>query len=111
LPCLNYTYGKEGNYMSSIEQIKQVIKSNKEALLKEYKVIFIGIFGSYAKGKMNQSSDIDVLVEFSEAPDIFTFIKLEEHLSGLLGVKVDMVTKKALKPAIRENILKEVIAA
>jgi uncharacterized protein len=111
LTYLNYTHGKEDNAMSNIEQIKQIIKSNKGALRKDYKVVFIGIFGSYAKGKMNQSSDIDILVEFSKAPDIFTFIRLEEHLSNLLGVKVDMVTKNALKPAIRDSILKEVIAA
>ena len=97
--------------MNSIQQIKKTIKSNRADLVKDYKVSFIGIFGSYAAGKMKKSSDIDILVEFSETPDIFTFIKLEDHLSKLLGLKVDMVTKKALKSTIRERILKEVIAA
>ena len=97
--------------MNSIQQIKKTIKSNRADLVKDYKVSFIGIFGSYAAGKMKESSDIDILVEFSETPDIFTFIKLEDHLSKLLGLKVDMVTKKALKSTIRERILKEVIAA
>jgi len=97
--------------MSNINQIKQILKANRDTLSRDYNVVFIGIFGSYATGEMNEFSDIDILVEFSEVPDIFQFIKLEERLSELLGIKVDMVTKKALKPAIRESILRGVIAA
>jgi len=48
-------------------------------------------------------------VKFSETPDIFEFIKLEEYLTQILGIKVDLVTKKALKPSLREEILKEIV--
>jgi predicted nucleotidyltransferase len=52
---------------------------------------------------------VDVLVEFEEPVGLFEFMDLEMYLSDLLGVKVDLVSKKALKPHIGERILKEVI--
>ena len=52
---------------------------------------------------------MDVLVEFEEPIGLFEFVDLEMYLSNLLGVKVDLVSKKALKPHIGEHIFKEVI--
>jgi predicted nucleotidyltransferase len=49
------------------------------------------------------------LVEFLETPDIFEFIKVENFLRKLLGLKVDLVTKEALKPLIKKEILRETI--
>ena len=51
-----------------------------------------------------------MLVEFEEPIGLFEFMDLEMYLSRLLGVKVDLVSKKALKPHIGQHILKEVIA-
>jgi predicted nucleotidyltransferase len=47
------------------------------------------------------------LVTFSKAPSILKFIRLENHLSDLLGVKVDLALKDSLKPAIGGKILQE----
>jgi predicted nucleotidyltransferase len=69
----------------------------------------IGVFGSYVRGEQKRGSDVDVLVEFEEPVGLFEFMDLEDYLSELLGVKVDLVSKKALKPHIGENILQEVI--
>lgn len=95
--------------MKTIERIKEILSRNMKILEQEYKVKVIGIFGSYSQGKSSKKSDIDILVEFSEAPDIFKFIRLENFLKELLGVKVDLVTRKALKPLIKDEILKETI--
>ncbi|MEM2169145.1 MAG: nucleotidyltransferase family protein, partial [Candidatus Bathyarchaeia archaeon] len=54
-------------------------------------------------------SDIDILVEFEEPPSLFEFMDLEDYLSKLLGLKVDLVTREALKPRIGERILREVV--
>jgi len=78
-------------------------------LRNEYSVSSIGVFGSFSRGEDKKSSDVDILVEFSEPVGMFKFIELEEYLSKLIGKKVDLVTKNALKPAIREEILEEVI--
>jgi predicted nucleotidyltransferase len=54
-------------------------------------------------------SDVDILVEFEEPIGFFQFLDLEEYLTKLIGIKVDLVSKGALKPIIGEKILKEVI--
>jgi len=69
----------------------------------------IGVFGSYLRGEEGPESDLDILVEFSKPIDIFKFMELERFLSQELNIKVDLVSKKALKPFIGREILKEVI--
>ena len=69
----------------------------------------IGVFGSFVRGEAKKSSDIDILVEFSEPVGLFEFMELEEYLEKLLGHKVDLVSKKALKPIIGKYILEEVV--
>lgn len=95
--------------MKSLRTIKEILKKNKGLLKKEYKVKVLGIFGSYSQGTPAKNSDIDILVEFFETPDFFRFIQLEQFLKDLLGIKVDLVTRDALKPLIKKEILKETI--
>jgi hypothetical protein len=87
-------------------EIKNIILSH----LKEFNPIKVGIFGSFARGDNNKGSDIDILVEFKEAPSLLTLIKLENDLSEILGVKVDLVTTGALKnKRIKKSIQKDLI--
>ena len=72
-------------------------------------MIEIGIFGSFVKSKQNDTSDVDILVEFNKGIDLFTNVNLKNHLSDILEVKVDLVMKKALKPKIGQRILQEVV--
>jgi hypothetical protein len=96
--------------MKKIEEIKEILTEHKEELRERFKVREIGVFGSYVRGKQKKKgSDIDILVEFEEPIGLFEFMDLEEYLSNLLGSKVDLVSKKALKPRIGEYILKEVV--
>ena len=69
----------------------------------------MGIFGSVVRDNRKKESDIDVLVEFDSPIGFFDFIRLENFLSQILHQKVDLVSKKALKSAIKDNILKETI--
>ena len=69
----------------------------------------IGIFGSYVRGEQKKKSDLDILVEFSEPIGLFKFVELEDFLSQELNLKVDLVMKDALKPRIKDSILKEAI--
>lgn len=95
--------------MKKIEEIKEILKNHKRELKEKFGVKEIGIFGSYVKEKQKDKSDIDILVEFDSPVDFFTFLELEEFLTKLLGIKVDLVMKKALKPEIGKYILKEVL--
>ena len=94
--------------MKSLEEIKKIIQSHKENLRKEYGVKEIGIFGSYVRGAQNDISDVDILIELEKPIGFVRFMKLEKNISALLGIKVDLVTKKALKPYIGKEILQEV---
>jgi hypothetical protein len=93
----------------SIQKIKRILLSHKKDLSDKYGVREIGIFGSYVRNENRKNSDIDILVELEKPMGFFKFIRLERYLSELLGAKVDLVTKNALKPHIGQRILAEVI--
>jgi predicted nucleotidyltransferase len=95
--------------MKTIVELTKVLHDHKDTLKDEYGVSEIGLFGSSVEGKRKESSDIDILVEFQKAIDLFSFVHLKNHLSELLGANVDLVMKKALKPRIGERILSSVI--
>lgn len=94
--------------MKTFEEIKEIIKRHKEDLKKEYGVKEIGLFGSFVRGEQKKISDVDVLIELEKPIGFVKFIKLENRISDILGIKVDLVTKKALKPYIGKRILQEV---
>jgi predicted nucleotidyltransferase len=91
-----------------LKKIEKIVKENKVVLTKQFRVKEIGIFGSVVRGEDKETSDVDILVEFVEPIGFFKFLELEEYLSDLIGRKVDLVSKKALKPRIGKHILKEV---
>jgi predicted nucleotidyltransferase len=93
----------------TLNEIKEIVAQHKEELKQDYFIGEIGVFGSYSRGQQRKSSDIDILVEFEKPVGLFKFLKLETYLSNLLGTKVDLVTKPALKPRIGERILQEVV--
>ncbi len=95
--------------MLTTKEIKKILNENKKLLEEKYRVKKIGIFGSYIRKEAGRKSDVDILVEFSETPGFFEFIRLENFLKKLLGIKVDLATKEALKPLIKKEILKETV--
>lgn len=94
--------------MNHLEEIKQKIASNKAKLEKIYHIKSIGLFGSYIRREENSQSDLDILVDFSKSIDLFLFLELEEELEKICNIKIDLVSKNALKPNIGKEILKEV---
>ncbi|MFN4132498.1 MAG: nucleotidyltransferase family protein, partial [Caldimicrobium sp.] len=100
---------KGGRAMKSLEEIKSILSSHLSEIKEKFGVKEIGIFGSYVRGEETGRSDIDILVEFEHPVDFFLFLELEEYLQKLIGVKVDLVMKKALKPEIRKYILNKEI--
>jgi predicted nucleotidyltransferase len=85
------------------------LRSLLPALSAQYHIRSLALFGSYARQEQTAQSDLDVLVEFEEPPSLFEFIRLERQLSEELGVKVDLVMKTALKPAIGRRIMQEMV--
>ena len=87
--------------------VERKLKEHKPILEERYFVKRIGIFGSYARGEQKKESDVDIIVEFT-SPVGFKFIELKLYLEEILDKKVDLVTPNALKPQIKESVLKEV---
>ena len=89
--------------------MEKILKENMPLLAKRFRIKEIGIFGSRVRGEERKKSDVDILVEFYEIISLLDFVALERGLSELIGEKVDLVMKSALKPRIGKNILREVM--
>lgn len=73
----------------------------------QFEVKKIGLFGSYANGKQNKKSDIDILVEFKKKT-FDNYMNLKFFLEKLFKTKIDLIISDALKPQLKASILKEV---
>ena len=85
--------------MNKTEIIKKIVD-----YLKKHKAIEIGVFGSFARNEMTDNSDIDVLVEYSRGTTIFDIVRMKQELFELIGRKIDLVSKRAVRKRIMENI-------
>ncbi len=95
--------------MKKIDRIKNIIIQHKDELRDKYKILEIGIFGSYIRGEQKRKSDIDILVRFDEPVSLLEWVSAENYLSDLLKIKVDMVPEEDVRPELKKRILKEVV--
>lgn len=79
--------------------------------LRAHAVRELWLFGSAAREELKAGSDIDILVDFNAPVTLFEFARLRRRLESLLGRSVDLVTRDALKPQLREQILREAVRA
>ena len=87
----------------------ELLKKNGNVIKEKYHIKKIGIFGSFARSEAREDSDIDVLVEFESGCKTFdNFMDLKFYLEDVFSRKVDLVTTDALRPQLKENILREV---
>lgn len=89
--------------MPTLNDIKNILKSNKQRLTDKYGLSFIAIFGSYGREQQTESSDVDILVDF-QRPIGIEFIDLANELEKLLKIKVDLVSKNGVKPQYLKHI-------
>jgi uncharacterized protein len=71
----------------------------------------IWIFGSVARGEARDGSDVDILVDLSAPVSLFDLVRLRRRLEGLLGRRVDLVTREGLEPELREEVMREAVHA
>jgi predicted nucleotidyltransferase len=97
--------------MKKLDEIQQILKEQKTYLAEKYGVQVVGVFGSYVRQEQRPDSDLDLLIELDNPPKIslLGLVELENNLSQLLGVKVDLAIKKNLKKRIGLRILQEVV--
>jgi predicted nucleotidyltransferase len=112
LSCIDRRTRRErrgGAMQRDVMHLRAILRQQLPSLAHRYHVTSLGLFGSYVRHENRPDSDLDVLVTFSEAPSLLRLIELENHLSDLLGVKVDLVMRDALKPRIGRQVLAEVV--
>ena len=97
----------------TVADIRKTLREHEKNLKARYGIKRIGIFGSFVRGEAGEEIDLDLLVEFEPEADVglLRFVEAENHLSDLLGVKVDLVERAALRPRIGKHILEEVVYA
>ena len=95
--------------MRSVEAVKLILKDIEPILRRQYHVKSLSIFGSVARGEATAASDIDFLVEFSAPVGLIEFMSLQNFLEDTLHANIDIATKNALRPEMKETILKEAI--
>ncbi len=93
-----------------LQKFMKTLRQKFPDLTEQYNVASLEVFGSYVRHEQRKNSDLDILVTFNKPPSLFKFVRLENYLSDTLGVKVDLVMKDSLKPAIGKNILREVVS-
>ena len=85
------------------------IMRRHERRLRAFQVVALRLFGSLARGEGRPGSDVDLLVDFAGPPSFDQYMELKFFLEDVLGRKVDLVTRNALKPALRRQIEKEAV--
>jgi predicted nucleotidyltransferase len=97
--------------MKSLYEILQVLREQEPYLAERFGVKIVGVFGSYVRQEQRPDSDLDLLIELDRPPKIslIGLVELENYLSQILGVKVDLAIKTNLKKRIGKKILQEVI--
>ena len=91
------------------EEAIRILRSALPTLKERYGVQDLGIFGSVARDEAGPDSDVDVLVEFGGPARFRAFMGLQFELEELLGLKVDLVSSKSLKPLLRAEIERDLI--
>ncbi|MEK7241568.1 MAG: nucleotidyltransferase family protein [Planctomycetota bacterium] len=95
--------------MKTFKEIKALLKQHKEELRKRFKVKEIGIFGSFIREEQRKTSDVDLLVEFEGPVSLLWVVRVENYLTDLLGVKVDLIPKEDIRSELKEIILAETV--
>lgn len=95
--------------MKTLQEVESILRDQKPIIRQRFKVKEIGIFGSFVRGEQNESSDLDLLIDFEEPIGLIRYVGLQNYLSDKIGERVDLITKSGLKPRISGHILKEVI--
>ena len=96
--------------MKNLDRIREILKENEDVIAREFKAEIVGIFGSYARGEQKKESDVDIIARFREGASLFDLVGLADFLEEKLGIKVDVVSERAIRPELKDHILKDLVA-
>jgi hypothetical protein len=95
--------------MRTLDDIRAELRAMLPELRRRWPVAALGIFGSWARGEQTAASDLDLLVDLDGRIDFFSLLELEEEIGRRLGLEVELVTRPALKPIVRESVLGDLV--
>jgi len=87
--------------------IINTIKKQIVPILKRQGVTKAALFGSVARGESRKKSDIDILINIRKDKSLLDIVRLELELEEKLGKKVDLVEYSAIKPLLKDIILRD----
>ncbi len=91
------------------ERLEALLKAFKERHAEEYGLLALGYFGSYARNRANEQSDVDIVFD-TDAPNLFKAAMLQQELEAWLGRPTDLVQLRGLTNArLRERIEREAV--
>jgi predicted nucleotidyltransferase len=94
--------------MMTADRIIAVLRREKPELARRFGVRHLAIFGSYARGAQRPDSDVDILVDVDPAVGL-AFVDLADHLEAILGVRSEVVSRRALRPPALAHIRAEMV--
>ena len=89
-----------------LSEAKKILKRHQKEL-NQLGALTLAVFGSVARNEGTAKSDIDILVDFDSKKGLFGFVDLKDYLETILNCDVDLVSTRALHPALKERILRE----
>jgi predicted nucleotidyltransferase len=92
------------------QAILDLLHADAPALREKYRVKSLAVFGSMARGDDREGSDVDILVTFEGKADFDRFMGLKLDMEDLFGRRVDLVTPDCLRPAMRAEVERDLIA-
>jgi predicted nucleotidyltransferase len=93
--------------------ISTILKDKREEILRiaaSHGARNVRVFGSLARGEAGPDSDVDILVELGSDRSLLDIVAIKQDLEDLLGRRVDVVTRAAISPYIREQVLGEAVS-
>ena len=104
-------YPKNGSipYLEAMSPAVASLTEQMVPVLRRYDVRRAGVFGSYARGDVGPTSDLDLLVDLPPGSSLLDLVGLQLDLSEVLGIRVDAGTYDSLHPLVRERVLGEEI--
>lgn len=91
-------------------RIDERVRTEILRIASSHGAIGVRVFGSVARGDATAGSDLDLLVKMKPGASLLDLIAIKQDLEDLLGIRVDIVTEKALSPYIKDDVLSHAVA-
>ena len=96
--------------MKTLNEIRTILRQQGDIVAEKYGIAVVGVFGSYVRGEQDSQSDLDLLMEKLRPVSLLELVGAEIYLSGILGMKVDLVPRRTVREELRESILREAVS-